>query len=127
MNIGEGEYTVSSSIEGSTDYSGFLEQMKNKINRDSQEINLNGQAFNSIVFKQLDSGTAMDFGTFISVSFTLTGYPQLYEKTLWWYEKYNKSLSDTTGDLKISYYTDFKTRLRFDNNFGSWIKTSNAK
>ena len=129
MNIGEGEYTVNSSIDGSTDYSGFLKQIKNKINNDSQEINLNGQTFNSIVFKQLGLATAMDFGTFKSVSFTLTGYPQLYEQHLFgaWYSKYDKKLSDATGDLKISYYTDFKTRLRFDNNFGSWVKTTNAK
>lgn len=39
-NIGAGDYSVTSTIESSIDYSTFLTQIKNKINSDSKEIDL---------------------------------------------------------------------------------------
>lgn len=131
-NIGAGDYSVTSTIESSIDYSSFLTEIKNKINSDSKEIDLNGQTFNSGLFKQLSSDvvSANSFGTFKSASFVLVGCPELYTRKLnwgWKYSIYDGPVTAETGDLKMSYYNNFKTRLRFDKNFGSWVKTSNAK
>ncbi len=129
MNIGEGDYYITSTIEGSSSYNDLLKTIKSQIESDSEEINLNGQAFNSVPFKQLATNVATvnEFGTFMSKKFNLTGYPTLYKKTLFWYSEYEDTLSDETGDLEINYYTNFKTRLKFDKTYGSWVKTSNSK
>ena len=125
-NVGEGNYLVTSTIDSSTDYSTFLKKVKSQIDADLKTIDLNGQQFNSIIFKQLSSSTINKFGTFKSASFRLTGYPQLYKLSWFKYRPFDDPIFVSTGDLSVNYHSNFKTRLRFDKNFGSWVKTSNA-